>query len=665
MPYSPPVSSPLPRAPDLLIAASLLLWGWQTETIFLAIIMALVLGVRHLFSFRFDFNARDFDRITDFTSVLLVIAILYYFYNYGSAGIFEILASLPLWLYPLIFTQTWSTEQTFHSSNLFISLRKLKQLDPYFADNRIDIGFPYFLVCLIAASEGNQYPEYFFSVSLFILVIMLWSMRSRRYQPVIWFGLLLVTAVAAWSTQQGLRTLQSYLEASYIDLFNQFYLNQRNPDRQTTAIGSIGRLKLSERIHYRLQTDTKLDTPLYLTEASYNYYAYGVWTNINQDELLIDPELDGRSWLLERTADSDKSVRITAYHKDEEPVLPLPQGTIAVRDLSAFQLIRVNQDTIKAELKPGWNSWQADYSSKRFFSAAPSSADLHVGQTYKQDMEKLVSILNISAGDAEASIRKVEDFFRENFKYSLYQNRSYPRGKYLSRFLFDWRAGHCEYFATATTLLLREAGIPARYMVGYVVDEFSPFEQQYVVRARHAHSWTMAYVNDKWLPIDTTPSVWADLEEEQASPLHWITDLWSWARLTSDRLMRHPLLAAFDKQVILILLVVVLFLKIFWRKRHGAMFIHDHAEDQASPALGQDSPFYPYIERLEAAGYKRQQHETLRHWLSRLSKEFPDLYQEELVLAHYDYRFNRNSSVSREEIRRMVIEKLPDPSKLN
>lgn len=61
----------------------------------------------------------------------------------------------------------------------------------------------------------------------------------------------------------------------------------------------------------------------------------------------------------------------------------------------------------------------------------------------------------------------------------------------LSTFLLKNRSGHCEYFATATTLLLREVGIPARYAIGFSVSEFSPLENQFIVRGRDSHAWTL------------------------------------------------------------------------------------------------------------------------------------------------------------------------------
>src|SRR5207247_2054170 len=79
----------------------------------------------------------------------------------------------------------------------------------------------------------------------------------------------------------------------------------------------------------------------------------------------------------------------------------------------------------------------------------------------------------------------------------------------LGEFLQTTRAGHCEYFASATVLLLRAAGVPARYAVGFSVQEWSRLERRWIVRARHAHSWALAYVDGAWREGDTTPPLWA------------------------------------------------------------------------------------------------------------------------------------------------------------
>lgn len=90
------------------------------------------------------------------------------------------------------------------------------------------------------------------------------------------------------------------------------------------------------------------------------------------------------------------------------------------------------------------------------------------------------------------------------------------------------RSGHCEYFAAATVLLLKTLGIPARYATGYSVHEYSDLEKAFVVRQRHAHAWTLVYLNGSWQDFDTTPASWIAVEEEAASKWAGLPDLWSW-----------------------------------------------------------------------------------------------------------------------------------------
>jgi DNA-3-methyladenine glycosylase II len=63
-------------------------------------------------------------------------------------------------------------------------------------------------------------------------------------------------------------------------------------------------------------------------------------------------------------------------------------------------------------------------------------------------------------------------------------------------------------------LLLRQAGIPARYVVGYSAQEFSALEKAFLVRNRHAHAWAVALVDGHWVTVDTTPATWAEQEAE-------------------------------------------------------------------------------------------------------------------------------------------------------
>ncbi len=85
------------------------------------------------------------------------------------------------------------------------------------------------------------------------------------------------------------------------------------------------------------------------------------------------------------------------------------------------------------------------------------------------------------------------------FEYSL----TNP-ARNLEEFLFKYRRGNCEYFATAATLLLRYLGYPSRLVVGFYGGQFNPITGFYVVRQRDAHAWTEVYYNGTWVRVDAT-----------------------------------------------------------------------------------------------------------------------------------------------------------------
>jgi hypothetical protein len=101
--------------------------------------------------------------------------------------------------------------------------------------------------------------------------------------------------------------------------------------------------------------------------------------------------------------------------------------------------------------------------------------------------------------------QSIEDYLRSHYGYTLDLSGT-PPGDALSYFLFQKRAGHCEYFAAAMTVMLRTLGIPARYVNGFQTGEYNDVAGDLVVRASDAHSWVEAYFPGfGWLTFDPTP----------------------------------------------------------------------------------------------------------------------------------------------------------------
>ncbi|MCL2639200.1 MAG: transglutaminase-like domain-containing protein, partial [Oscillospiraceae bacterium] len=110
----------------------------------------------------------------------------------------------------------------------------------------------------------------------------------------------------------------------------------------------------------------------------------------------------------------------------------------------------------------------------------------------------------------------IENYFKTNFTYSLIVDNHSGNNSYLGNFLHESQAGHCALYATAMTLMLRELGIPARYVTGFVAGgaNASLFGDGgdrvlHVIRERDLHAWVEVYFPGVgWLPFDPTPPIY-------------------------------------------------------------------------------------------------------------------------------------------------------------
>lgn len=148
-----------------------------------------------------------------------------------------------------------------------------------------------------------------------------------------------------------------------------------------------------------------------------------------------------------------------------------------------------------------------------------------IRQTYLQlpalspQIAELAKSATRRATSRYAQARMLESYLRTHYAYSLSLRSSPGRKDPLAMFLLDVRAGHCEYFATAMTIMLRQLGIPARLVNGFQMGEYNALGGSWTVRQYHAHSWTEAFFPPYgWIEFDPTPAaprrpqpVWSQL----------------------------------------------------------------------------------------------------------------------------------------------------------
>jgi hypothetical protein len=223
-------------------------------------------------------------------------------------------------------------------------------------------------------------------------------------------------------------------------------------------------------------------------------------------------------------------------------------------------------------------------------------------------------------------IRAIERFFENDFSYSLYVPRYRDP---LGFFLTQSHAGHCEYFATATVLLLRQAGVPARYATGYLVRESARHGDTYLVRARDAHAWALAYVTNStgkgmWEQFDTTPGArdrtlasrqsWWEPASDALSNLYFQFSKWRWNKTSY---------AHYTTWFLVPMILYLIGRIVFTRRRQPSAAATGKAS-QGPTWPGLDSELYLIDRQLEASQLSRLFNEPLLSWQQRLELAFPD-----------------------------------------
>ncbi len=110
--------------------------------------------------------------------------------------------------------------------------------------------------------------------------------------------------------------------------------------------------------------------------------------------------------------------------------------------------------------------------------------------------------------DADHRLARVQAVMRHlgtHYRYSRRLRRP-KSGDPIVHFLFETKAGHCEYFASAMVLLLRAAGVPARVVTGFLGGAYNPYGEYLVVRQGDAHAWVEVWFEGiGWVTFDPTP----------------------------------------------------------------------------------------------------------------------------------------------------------------
>ena len=116
------------------------------------------------------------------------------------------------------------------------------------------------------------------------------------------------------------------------------------------------------------------------------------------------------------------------------------------------------------------------------------------------DLNNIVGEANTPYDKAVAIQRHLMRYYR----YTLTPQDPPQDQDFVSHFLYVSKEGYCTYFASAMTVYARMAGLPARYVEGFVANPTA--DGIAYLTGLHAHAWTEIYFDGfGWVPFDATP----------------------------------------------------------------------------------------------------------------------------------------------------------------
>jgi hypothetical protein len=499
----------------------------------LGIVLAIVVEARHWTRIRWEFDDDACGKVWQINSIGIVLAAaLIWLDGDRYKALPNTLSWMPALLMPMQFVQSYGLRDTLPLS-VFSYLakhrrernRRLGLIEdvPHF-----HFGNFLFATTLVAASVGTKSDSWIFLPGL--LILGGWLLLSAAHgRPVQLITVLVMAGLLGLAGSISLEKAEDWLGQS-----PGFNRSNFDPNFAPTLIGTAGTVQLSSDITWRLTPHAGTTPPRLLRKATYNCFLGTSWRNQRvtaEDFRDLDTRLiEGVPYYqLRENASSLNPSKLPGFSlrgsAAAETPLPLP-GDCAL--LSDFELDGIELNTFgtvrvfpKNPVIDGTALWHGGGNPE---SPPLPLEDLQMPFNERKIIQETLEQLGITKNSPlNDQLSILRGFFFNNFRYtrnlSIRHSVSRVNGTTaIGSFLTNDRAGHCEYFATAAILMLRQSGIPARYATGYAVIERDNKRRGYVIRGTHGHAWCRVWdaASGLWIDFDPTPPIWlADVTARQ------------------------------------------------------------------------------------------------------------------------------------------------------
>jgi len=271
----------------------------------------------------------------------------------------------------------------------------------------------------------------------------------------------------------------------------------------TMSPGDISSLSLSNEVAFRVRFDSQIPAAreLYWRGLVLHQFNGRSWTGSEPSMGLRAAqqiEVRGEPVRYQITMEATRQHWVYAldipYRWDLNKTRMSPQQVLA-RDLPIDQRI--------AYAVESYTDYRAEVNMNDFVR----DRYLELPNSRNQRTAALARQMRRDAGSDGAYINALLALFHdEDFYYTL---EPPPLGRNpVDGFLFETRRGFCEHYASAFTVMMRSAGIPARIVLGYQGGELNPLGDYMIVRQSDAHAWAEVWFAGRgWVRVDPTAAV--------------------------------------------------------------------------------------------------------------------------------------------------------------
>jgi len=546
----------------------------------LAAVMAVLLEASHWIRLRWDFRNDAFSRAWHLSVLLVSMAIVLILIDGGNLIVLvpRLLGWAPVLLFPVQFTQSYGLldRMPLHTFSLFARRRWERNRQLGFTNRPTEIHFSHVYVDVaMVASVLTLEEKWGYIAGLVILSSwQLLALRGGRKVAIL-VGMILATLLAAGG-EYGLQRLQKWVTEGR---FGGGENSASNPFN--TTLGKLGEVKQSAEILWRMKVLSG-NTPLLLHTAIFNRFYKGRWdrrlkpetasTNDEFNYLGTREPVPGQIYYIAPGGAGEGAFaadlpRLTLRGSvSTGSLMPVPGNITSLtgfdvvsfdRNAMATILVRPKESVIDGveiwdpHVTPDDPPWQEP--SAKDHSFCP---DLVVNGEDAAAVHAIAVQLGLKSLPLDQKLNAISQYFRNNYRYTRHPVAEHllaskapekaPSDPLLD-FLTTAHAGHCEYFATAAALMLRDAGVPARYAIGFAVMETDPLTRTSVIRGIHSHAWCRVWdqTASRWIDFDATPPDWLHIESPSMpwyqGALDWIQqareDFFIWRNQPSNRLL--------------------------------------------------------------------------------------------------------------------------------